>query len=87
MNSVSEPTIKTEIPGRNRRRARQFLRIGVLLAVLYLLAAYLFGAGGLAPRGPFSSGTGQSAARNAHEGWNSRRSAQYRTDRHGRRTQ
>ncbi len=41
MNSVSEPTIKTEIPGRNRRRARQFLRIGVLLAVLYLLAAYL----------------------------------------------
>ena len=41
MNSVSEPTIKTEIPGRNRRRARQFFRIGVLLAVLYLMAAYL----------------------------------------------
>jgi hypothetical protein len=38
---VSEQTIKTEIPGRNRRLARQFLRIGVLLAVLYLLAAYM----------------------------------------------
>jgi dihydropteroate synthase len=31
--------------------------------------------GGLAPRGPFSSGIGQCAARNAHEGWNPRRPA------------
>jgi hypothetical protein len=38
---VSEQAIKTEIPGRHRRLARQLLRIGVLLAVLYLLAAYM----------------------------------------------